>query len=78
MAQILRFEPKGVDRSCDCIGFECVDARGKNVEALVLTQAVHVTRIGGGIGVLGVYVPIGDLSKYLSTFMPHRSEIEYC
>lgn len=63
VAQIMKFEPKGVDRSCDCVGFECIDAKGKNVEAIVLTQAVRVTRTGGGIGVIGVYVPLGDLSK---------------
>ncbi|KAG4421294.1 hypothetical protein IFR04_005596 [Cadophora malorum] len=57
VAQILKREPEGVDRTCDCIGYECVDAKGKNVGNLVLTQAVHVTRSGGGIGVIGVYLP---------------------
>lgn len=28
VAQILKLEPNGVDRSCDCVGFECVDATG--------------------------------------------------
>ena len=57
VAQILKYEPNGVDRSCDCVGFECVDANGKNVENLVLTQAVNVTRTGGGLGIIGVYIP---------------------
>ena len=55
VSQILKKEPAGVDRSCDCIGFECVDANGKNVGNLVLTWAVKVTRANGGIGVIGAY-----------------------
>ena len=55
VAQILKKEPAGVDRSCDCVGFECVDAKGQNVENVVLTWAVKVTRVKGGIGVIGVY-----------------------
>ncbi|KAG4440731.1 hypothetical protein IFR05_003775 [Cadophora sp. M221] len=57
VAQILKREPKGVDRACDCIGYECVDAKGKNVGNIVLTQAINVVRAGGGIGVIGVYLP---------------------
>ncbi|CZS92769.1 hypothetical protein WAI453_006574 [Rhynchosporium graminicola] len=57
VAQILKREPEGVDRACDCIGYECVDAKGKNVGNLVLTQAINVVRVGGGIGVIGVYLP---------------------
>jgi len=57
VSQILKLEPAGVDRACDCVGFECVNANGKNVENLVLTWAVKVTGIRGGIGVIGVYVP---------------------
>lgn len=53
--QILKLEPNGVDRSCDCVGFECVDETGRNVENLVLTQAVNVTRADGGVGLIGVY-----------------------
>ncbi|KAF4634040.1 hypothetical protein G7Y89_g4075 [Cudoniella acicularis] len=55
-AQILKLEPNGVDRSCDCIGSKCVDEYGNNIENLILTQAVNVTRVGGGIGVIGVYL----------------------
>jgi hypothetical protein len=36
----MKHEPKGVDRVCDCIGFECVDASGVNFENLALAQAV--------------------------------------
>lgn len=67
VAQIKKYEPNGVDRSCDCVGFECVNAKGENIENLVLTQMVDVTRTGGGLGILGVYFG-GDLSErtYLS------------
>jgi glutathione-independent formaldehyde dehydrogenase len=30
VAQIMKFEPIGVDRACDCIGYECMDVGGKN------------------------------------------------
>jgi threonine dehydrogenase-like Zn-dependent dehydrogenase len=60
-AQILKLEPNGVDRACDCIGFEAVDDTGKNVENLIITQAPNVTRPQGGIGFIGVYVQ--DQSK---------------
>ena len=55
-AQILKLEPNGVDRSCDCIGFECINEKGENIENLVITQAVNVTRNYGGIGLIGVYI----------------------
>jgi threonine dehydrogenase-like Zn-dependent dehydrogenase len=53
--QILKLEPNGVDRSCDLCGFECIDAEGNNVENLIITQMIAVTRNGGGIGLTGVY-----------------------
>ena len=56
VAQIMKLEPNGVDRSCDCIGFECINEEGKNVENTVITWAVDVTRVSGGIGVIGVYI----------------------
>lgn len=58
VAQIKKKEPDGVDRSCDCIGFECVNAEGVNIGNIVISQAIDVTREGGGIGVIGVYSPI--------------------
>lgn len=65
--QILKLEPNGVDRSCDCCGCECVDEYGNNIENLILNQAVNVTRVGGGIGVIGVYLT-HDLGVY--PFLP--------
>jgi threonine dehydrogenase-like Zn-dependent dehydrogenase len=57
VAQILKLEPNGVDRSCDCVGWECVNAEGVEVGNLVYTQAVNVTRVGGGIGLIGGFLP---------------------
>ena len=34
-----------------------MNAEGVNEGNLVLTQAINVVRTGGGIGVIGVYVP---------------------
>lgn len=55
MDQILELEPNGVERTCDCVGFECINAKGENVENLLITQAIKVTGTGGGIGLIGVY-----------------------
>jgi threonine dehydrogenase-like Zn-dependent dehydrogenase len=69
IAQILKLEPQGVNRSCDCVGFECVNAEGENVGNLVYSQAITVTRVGGGIGLIGGYLPDdpGNLSSFSRT-----------
>lgn len=64
VAQIMKHEPNGVDRACDCVGYEAVNAKGVNVGNIVLTQAIKVVRTGGGIGVIGVYLP-DDPRKFL-------------
>jgi threonine dehydrogenase-like Zn-dependent dehydrogenase len=65
--QILKLEPNGVDRSVDCVGFECVDSQGKNDESLVVMQAMNVTRAFGGIGLVGVYISkdLGQFTLFL-------------
>ena len=64
VAQIMELEPRGVDRACDCVGFECVNADGKNVVNEVLVNAINVARPGGGIGQIGVYVT-SDAGRFL-------------
>lgn len=56
VAQILKYEPNGVDRSCDCVGYECIDSEGKNPGNTVIIQAIDLTRIKGGIGLIGGFV----------------------
>jgi len=64
--QILKLEPNGVDRTCDCCGFECVDNNGNNVPNLIITQAINITKTGSGIGIIGVYGPrIGKIHSSL-------------
>lgn len=70
VAQILKFEPNGVDRACDCVGFEAVDSNGKNVENIIITQAINVTRPSGGIGFIGAYFKV-DNSKCFPTHRHH-------
>jgi threonine dehydrogenase-like Zn-dependent dehydrogenase len=65
VAQILKLEPNGVDRSCDCCGFECINADGENVENIIITQAIKITRAYGGIGLVGEYIP-HDIGKFVS------------
>lgn len=58
ISQILSLDPHRVDRSCDCAGFESVNAEGKNVGNPVYTQAINITRVGGGIGLVGRFLQI--------------------
>ncbi|KAI9885978.1 MAG: mitochondrial ribosomal large subunit component [Watsoniomyces obsoletus] len=51
-----RFEPQGVNRSCDCCGYECLDRKLQLDSSVILRNAVRVTAVKGGIGVAGVYV----------------------
>ena len=75
VAQIMKLEPVGVDRACDCVGFECVDASGKNVPNEVLTNAINVVKPGGGIGVIGAYIP-NDPGETLLLFCETLFEVE--
>jgi threonine dehydrogenase-like Zn-dependent dehydrogenase len=56
-SQVFYLEPHRMDKSCDCIEFECVNTEGKNLGKLVYTQAINVTRVGGGIGLVGGFFP---------------------
>lgn len=55
--QILEREPRGVRRSIDCVGFECVNSKLEPEENLVLNNCIKVTEATGGIGLCGVYPP---------------------
>ncbi|PVH98941.1 alcohol dehydrogenase GroES-like domain-containing protein [Periconia macrospinosa] len=53
--QILAQEPGGVMRSCDCVGYECVNPDLKIQSNYIIQEATIITSTGGGIGVVGVY-----------------------
>ncbi|TVY59931.1 S-(hydroxymethyl)glutathione dehydrogenase [Fusarium oxysporum f. sp. cubense] len=55
VAQILAYEPSGVVRSVDCVGLEALNSTLQVETNIILNQMVNVTRIGGGIGQLGIY-----------------------
>ncbi|KAL2871624.1 glutathione-independent formaldehyde dehydrogenase [Aspergillus lucknowensis] len=55
--QILRKEPRGVRRSIDCVGFECVNSKLEPEENIVFNNCIKVTEATGGIGLTGVYPP---------------------
>lgn len=57
-AQILELEPEGVKRVCDCIGYECLNVDLELQEDYVITEAVNMAAIGGGIGIVGVYMTV--------------------
>jgi threonine dehydrogenase-like Zn-dependent dehydrogenase len=54
--QILKVEKNGVNRSCDCVGYECVNEKLEPQENAVINDMVNVTLPGGGMGVVGIYV----------------------
>jgi threonine dehydrogenase-like Zn-dependent dehydrogenase len=54
--QILKSEKLGVNRSCDCVGFECVNERLEPQQNIVISGMIDVTIAGGGLGVAGVYM----------------------
>ncbi|KAJ4317662.1 hypothetical protein N0V94_004816 [Neodidymelliopsis sp. IMI 364377] len=54
--QILKLEPNGVDRSCDCCGNECVNEKLEPQPNAILNNTITVTARGGGIGIIGNYV----------------------
>lgn len=47
----------GVDKACECVGFQAHDPAGDEEPALVLNDAVRAVRATGEIGVVGLYVP---------------------
>ncbi|KAF2475863.1 alcohol dehydrogenase GroES-like domain-containing protein [Lindgomyces ingoldianus] len=53
--QILELEPNGVDKSCDCCGYECVNENLEPQENAILRDAISVTAVGGRIGIVGLY-----------------------
>jgi threonine dehydrogenase-like Zn-dependent dehydrogenase len=53
--QIMDLEPNGVTRSCDCVGFECVNDKLQPDEGIIIQKAVAITAADGGIGVIGTY-----------------------
>ncbi|KAF2183274.1 GroES-like protein [Zopfia rhizophila CBS 207.26] len=57
VTQILAREPRGVRRSCDCVGFECLNNELEPQEDVVLKNCINVTEPTGGIGLIGEYLP---------------------
>ena len=53
--QILKLEPNGVNRCCDCVGEECLNTDLKPQQNAVINDMVHAARIGGGLGIVGIY-----------------------
>lgn len=54
--QILKLEPEGVDRSCECCGIECLNERLEHQPNAIINDMVDVTTSGGGLGIVGIYL----------------------
>jgi threonine dehydrogenase-like Zn-dependent dehydrogenase len=48
---------KGADRGCECVGYQCTNARGHEVPNLTMNNLVNSVRFTGGIGVVGIFLP---------------------
>lgn len=57
VAEIMKHEPRGVTRSLDCVGLECVNRDLKPQIDYVISSCVAVTASRGGIALVGVYWP---------------------
>lgn len=53
----MKHEPRGVTRSLDCVGFECVNADLRPQPDYVISRCIAVTMPRGGITLVGVYWP---------------------
>ena len=49
---------EGADRGCECVGYECHDPAGYEVSNATMNDFVKSVRATGGIGVVGVFVPL--------------------
>ncbi|KAM0543864.1 hypothetical protein ACHAPJ_012101 [Fusarium lateritium] len=89
IAQILEQNPDGVMRVVDAVGNEAVNADGDNDPELILSQAVQLAHIGGGIGQVGIWrrtaespgAPLGNtmpsnMSFPLSDFWSKRLRLQ--
>lgn len=54
--QILKLDPNGADRSCDCFGYECVNEKLEPQKNYITNSVVAATTHGGVIGIVGIYV----------------------
>ncbi|RYP61445.1 hypothetical protein DL770_009786 [Monosporascus sp. CRB-9-2] len=57
--QMLRRRPDGVERGVDCCGYVAVNQRLKPQQNYIIQEAIKVTPVGGGIGLIGVYAACG-------------------
>jgi threonine dehydrogenase-like Zn-dependent dehydrogenase len=57
--QILEYEPDGVNRALDCVGYESFNAGLEFEEGIVLRQMIAVAARQGGLGVVGEYAGSG-------------------
>jgi len=47
----------GTDRGCECVGYQCCDRHGREVNNFTMNSLVATTKATGGIGVVGVFLP---------------------
>lgn len=57
-SQILELEPNGIQRVCDCVGYECLNASLELQENYVISEAAAMASNGGGIGFVGIYTSL--------------------
>ena len=48
---------KGVDRGCECVGYQCCNMHREEVPNLTMNNLVQTVKATGRIGVVGVFLP---------------------
>jgi threonine dehydrogenase-like Zn-dependent dehydrogenase len=51
----IRIKPRGMQRVCDCVGFERVNPRLEPREGYTINDAIKLITTGGGIAVTSIY-----------------------
>jgi glutathione-independent formaldehyde dehydrogenase len=49
--------PGSVDAGCECVGYQAHDPQGNEDPALTMNTLIQSVRFGGGLGVVGVFLP---------------------
>ena len=53
--QIMSYEPNGVTRSVDCVGYEAVNGNLTHQPNVIINNMAAVTSTGGGVGQIGIF-----------------------
>ena len=71
VTQTMTHESRGVRCSCDCVGLDCLNDQLELQENVVFNNCIRVAKAAKGIGLIGIYVPLGP-SPGMPLASPHQ------